>query len=531
MSGFREVEVPREQLVLWAHRLDDAIPPDHPVRQVAYLLGSQAFAETFEEWACDYVLVEGKPPYHPRDLAGLYVYGMLNRIRSSRQLESACYNRLDVIWLMQGQHPDHSTIADFVQRHGRHLKSLFRDVLQVAGRAGLIRLGHVAVDGTKIEADAGKKSVHKEKSLSDELATLDEQIAALEQEWERNEERERNLFGQEVPWCPKGSLSDKKRLAEMKRKQKRLEKCLSVIERRREACTSSTKPKAIASTTDPDSRVMRDKESRRKPNYNGQVGTDAEHGMIVAEDVNDAVEDSGQLIPMVEQVTANCGCLPAEVSADSQYNTGPDLAALETKGVVGYLPDANTNSEVPRDTDPGVQAVEKAHRGEALTDEDWSALPRCNKLISKAAFRYDDEADVYVCPAGERLSFVRSAQDRRNWGVARCRQYGGCPACATCAHASACCRNRVKGRTIKRDQYEAHRERMRCRMKEKQSVERYALRKQTVEPRIGEIKQNRTVRRFLHRGLDAVRHEWTLVCTAVNVGILLRHWEKVAAVL
>ena len=210
---------------------------------------------------------------------------------------------------------------------------------------------------------------------------------------------------------------------------------------------------------------------------------------------------------------------------------GPDLAALETKGVAGYLPDANTNSGVPRDTDPAVQTVEKAHRGESLTDEDWSALPRSNKLIGKAAFRYDDEADVYVCPAGERLTFVRSAQDRRNWGVARCRQYGRCPACATCAHAPACCRNRVKGRTIKRDQYEAHRERMRRRMKEKQSVERYALRKQTVEPRIGEIKQNRTVRRFLHRGIDAVRHEWTLVCTAVNVGILLRHWEKVAAVL
>ena len=73
-----------------------------------------ALPETFREWDRYYVLVEGKPPYHPRALAGSYVYGMLNRIRSSRQLETACYNRLDVIWRMQGQHPDHSTIADCV---------------------------------------------------------------------------------------------------------------------------------------------------------------------------------------------------------------------------------------------------------------------------------------------------------------------------------------------------------------------------------------------------------------------------------
>ena len=531
MSGFREVEVPRSQRVLWEQRLDDAIPPDHPVRHMAYLLSSRAFAETFRELEHHYVLLEGKPPYHPRDLGGLYVYGLLNGIRSSRQLEAACYNRLDVIWLMQGQHPDHSTIADFVKNHGKSLKRLSRDVTDVALRAGLIELRHVAVDGTKIEADSGKKSVRSEKRVREKLATLDEQIAAMEKEWEANEEKEKNLFGQAVPWCPKGSLSDKKRLAEMKRKQSRLERCLSVIERRRQECASSTKPKAIASTTDPDSRVMRDKEGRSKPNYNGQVATDAKHGVIVAEEVNDAVEDSGQLTPMLDQVEANCGRLPDEVSADSQYNTGPDLDALETKGVVGYLPDAGTHSEIPQRMSPAVEAVEKAHRGAVLTDDEWSALPKDGNLIRKAAFRYDGKADVYVCPAGERLTFFRSTKDLRNWGVAHCRQYGRCQTCATCAHASLCCRTPAKGRTIKRDQYEAHRERMRRRMNEEPSRARYALRKQTVEPRIGEIKHIRGVRRFLHRGLDAVRHEWTLVCMSVNIGILLRHWEEVKEVL
>ena len=190
MSGFRRPETPRDQLVLWEQRLDDAIPVDHPVRHVDELLRSRAFVGTFREWERYYVLVEGKPPYHPRDLSGLYLYGMLNRIRSSRQLESACYNRLDVIWLMEGQTPDHSTIADFVKVHGKHLRGVFRDVLRVASEAGLIKLGHVAVDGTKIEADAGRKSVHKKETLAGKLTDLDAQITALETEWETNEAKE-----------------------------------------------------------------------------------------------------------------------------------------------------------------------------------------------------------------------------------------------------------------------------------------------------------------------------------------------------
>ena len=81
MSGFRQPEQPREQMVLWSHRLEDALPADHPVRHLDYLLGSAAFAETFAVWERNYVLLEGKPPYHPQYLAGLYLYGMMNRIR------------------------------------------------------------------------------------------------------------------------------------------------------------------------------------------------------------------------------------------------------------------------------------------------------------------------------------------------------------------------------------------------------------------------------------------------------------------
>jgi transposase len=528
MAGFRQPEIPREQMVLWSQRLEDAIPADHPVRQVDALLKSEAFGATFREWERGYVLLEGKPPYHPRDLSGLYIYGMLNRIRSSRQLESACCNRLDVIWLMSGQRPDHSTIAAFVKDHGQSLRKLFRDVLQVAVRAGLVKLEHVAIDGTKIEADAGKGSVHKAETIAQKLAKVDAQVAALEEEWAENETRETNLFGDAVPWSPPGKGTMAERMSELKRQQERLSEALASIARREAEHVSGRPPKAIASVTDPSSRVMPDKEGKRKPNYNTQIATDTTAGVVVAEDVNDRTDDSGQMTPLLEQVEMNGGTLPQEVSADSQYNTGPELEKLEQLEVVGYLPDNGKPSECPREDTPSAQALAAAQSGAVLSDAEWDALPKDSEgRIIKGAFRYDADADVYVCPMGEVLPFVRNSQDRKNWGLAIRAQYGNCSACAACPRAGVCCRDPSKGRTISRDQYEGHREQMRHRLKTPEGRLRYRLRRQTVEPQFGYIKQALGVRRFLHRGLEAVRTEWCLICTVANVGILLRHWAEV----
>ena len=532
MSGFRRPEQPRGQSVLWAQRLEDAIPEDHPVRLLDYLLHSEAFDETFTAWAGEYVLIEGQPPYHPRDLSGLYLYGMMNRIRSSRQLESASHNRLDVIWLMQGQKPDHSTIASFVGRHAKHLRKLFRDVLGVAVRAGLVGLDHLAVDGTKIEADAGKSSVRSEKKIASWLSHLDEKIAALEAEWAENEDREALVFGDQAPWVPPKGHTQKHKLAKLQRQRYRLDKALREIERRRQEHPSGQPPKAIASTTDPDSRCMKDKEGRSKPNYNGQAAVDDTHGVIAAAEVNDQPNDSGQLTPLVEQSIENCGQKPQAVSADRQYNTGPELASLEEKGILSYLPDSGQNSESAPLDEAASQALEAVAQEQTLTNEQWEALPRnARGLIDKSAFCYDQQKDEYRCPAGRWLRVLRTSQDTKKWGTAIRKQYGHPTACASCEHAAKCCKDPAKGRVINRDQYEDHRRRLRERMATEVGRATYRRRKQTVEPRFGQIKHVLGVRRFMRRGLEAVRTEWSLVCTAVNIGILLRHWKEVAPIL
>ena len=531
MAGFRKPETPRDQMVLWPTQLDDAIAADHPVRHVAFLLASEPLATTFREWAGSYVLVEGKPPYHPRDLTGLYLYGMMNRIRSSRQLERACWDHLDVIWLMSGQKPDHSTIAQFVKDHQKRLRQMFRDVLQVAIGAGLVKLEHVSIDGTNVEADAGRGSVHGEATIAAQMAKVEEQIRVLEAEWEANEAREQSLYGDSLPLTPEGSGSVKERLARVQAQQSRLREALEAIARRREEAPGR-EPKAIASVTDPSSRSMKDKEGRRKPNYNTQLGVDTTAGVIVGHGVNDQAEDGGLLMPMLTEVESTCGCLPDEASADSQYNTGPELEALEKAGVRGYLPASHQKSDLCHSDSPATKALSAAQAGQTLADEQWAALPKDGDgRITKEAFRYDREANVYRCPMNQVLVHARYTTDQRRWGKAICAQYGNCSACATCPRAGMCCREPSKGRLVTRDQYEDHRERMRAWMDSEQGRSRYWLRRQTVEPRIGLIKHVLGVRRFLRRGMEAVRTEWSLVCTAVNVGILLRHWPEVVKTL
>ena len=532
MAGFRQAELPRQQQVLWTERLDDALPPDHPVRLFDQLLRSSALAATFAAWENEYVLCAGQPPYHPRDLAGLYLYGLLNRLRSSRQLEAACYNRLDVLWLLQKQTPDHATIAAFVRDHRPRLRQLFRNVVQVGLRAQLIRLEHVAHDGTKIEADAGRGSVHKQTTIATELATVDTHLAALEAEWAANEQREGALFGADTPWAPPSQASARQRLAALKRKQAALRQALAEITRRQaEAGPGGCKP--IASTTDPDCRCMKDKEGRRKPNYNAQLTVDDAAGLIVAAEVSAQPQEVGQLTPALEQVAENCGRDPQVVTADSGYTSGPELAALEQREQVAYLPDSDQSAprEVPPETQAAVAAVAA---GEELSVAQWAALPRDQRgRLTRAAFVYDAVRDVYRCPAGQSLTRVKTNSTQRAWGRAVRARYGfrTAPPCAACAWAGQCCTRPAWGRRLDRDQYEPQRERMRARLQTAAGRAWYRRRGSTVEPRIGYLKQALSVRRFLHRGLAAVRAEWLLVCTAANIGVLLRHWAQVVPVL
>src|SRR5262245_16987246 len=216
MAGFREPEFARSQLILFSKSIDDAIPQDHGVRLFDQILRSKPFQEAWASMALDYKLIEGRPPYHPRVLGGLWLYGMANRIRSSRQLELACHNRIDFIWLMERETPDHGTISLFVKRHGRKLKELLRSTLKVAIQAGLLKAVQLAVDGSKVEASASNDSMKKRPALEAELQAVDTTLTKLTEEWEANEIKEAGM--PESPWTPGCGKNEK---ASLERKRRR----------------------------------------------------------------------------------------------------------------------------------------------------------------------------------------------------------------------------------------------------------------------------------------------------------------------
>ena len=328
-------------------------------------------------------------------------------------------------------------------------------------------------------------------------------------------------------------------MAQLKERQERLERALKNIERRVTASVKSEKPKPITSATDPDSRVMRSKEGGSRPNYNAQIGVDAGKGMIVAAEVCDEAEDSAQLVPLLEQTQQNTGQLPVEVSADGNYTTGPNLAALEEKKVTGYLPSGAEHAEeavaaqcAPKaDGDQAATQSQSTNAPGTVSSAAWARLPKNSEgCFTKDAFSYDSQADVYRCPMGQTLTFRGASKGQKNYGPTERRTYA-CGACCQCAHWKECCKNPKTGRSVKRDQYDPQRERLRARMATPEAQERYQVRKKTVERRFGLIKHVLGVRRFLHRGLEAVRTEWMIICTAVNLGVLLREWARVKLVL
>jgi len=529
MSGFRHPDLPRDQHLLYGLKLDDAVPPDHRVRHIDQILRSEALAKTFKKFEKAYDLSWGRPPYHPRFMAGLYLYGMLNGIRSSRQLEAACHNRIDVRWLMEGQCPDHSKIAGFVKKHADDLALLLRDIVLVGRRAGLVKLDIVAVDGTKIEANASKASVKTRKSLVRELEFINAKLTQIEEEWKKNEKAEAALVD-EVQWIPhEGEMKDRQK--SFQRERMKVQKALEAISRREKKRTrKNAKVAQVASKTDPDSRRMEGKDGQFRPNYNAQIAVDAASGMIVAQDVNDEADDSGQLKPMIDQVAENAGEAPEAVVADSGYNSGKDLADLEDEDITTYVADPRQpRSGFSKETREAIEAVAQDR---ALTKEELKALPRDNKgRFKNYAFHFDREKNAFRCPAGHWMPYSGKRMVQAKHGFVLRYTYRVKGQCATCPLASQCCKNPDRGRSVTRDEFEEQRQRLRARMVTEEGKKKYRRRAPVVEGTFSLLKSTRGLRRFLRRGRRATGIEFALECGAVNLSILAKNLGHVRPVL
>ena len=406
----------------------------HFVRDtVREALDLSAILGTYEE-------ERGQPPYHPAMMVALLLYGYSRGVYSSRRLAQACEERVDVMAVTGLNKPDFRTISDFRRRHLAALSELFVQVLQLCQSAGLVKLGHVAVDGTKLRANASR---HKAMSYG-RMKTAEPKLQSEVEAWlkaaeaqDRAEDAEHgaDLRGDETPdW-----MADKiERLARIRAAKAQLEAeaandpadldpngpgpSSGMQERGRRKRSKDGGPPAASpparaqrNFTDPDCRIQPTRDGFIA-GYNGQIAVDHAHQIIVAQRLQTNPADYAGLIPLVDQAATNLGRRLKEVSGDTGLATEANLTAMAERKIRAYLPPgrAKNGSDRPLKNSPRMAAMAKT-------------LKR----------------------AGRRS--------------------------------------------------------------------RYRLRKHTVEPVFGQIKQARGFRQLLLRGLEKVRGEWALICTAHNL--------------
>jgi transposase len=299
----------------------------------------------------------GSPPYHPEMMTALLVYAYCVGMPSSRKIEQATYENVPFRVLTADQHPDHDTIAAFRRRHLESLAGLFVQVLRLCRKAGLVKLGHVALDGTKIRANASKHKAMSYGRMEKSVAELEAEVKQLLAEAENADRDEDARWG-------KGSHGDElpeelrfkqSRLSRIKVAKEALEREArqQAEDKRRDSKNDQTPrrgrppkapsekpaPKAQRNFTDPDSRIMKDGATKSfEQCYNGQAAVDGGSQIIVAALLTQQPNDKQELQPLIEEIKENLGgAKPRKISADSGYYSEDNVTYLAKEQMDGYV--------------------------------------------------------------------------------------------------------------------------------------------------------------------------------------------------
>lgn len=521
MDYWADAPMNRQQMALFAPTLDAMINDDDPVRLFDEVLGGMDWST----WEAAYDGKRGQPAIHPRYVAAALLYGLCRGIRSSRKLEEACCYRLDFIWLLEGRRIDHTTFAKFRTKFAEPLKDLFKQIGRTAMNLGLIRLCEVAFDGTRVRANNSRYATRTAKTLEEKLAALDESFDQMMAEMtatDASEQKQRTLEGQDD--SPTHLPEELAKLDERREKVRdALEQAREADEARRKKGTSPEKNPAQIPTTDPESRVMPNKEGGYAPNYTPTATTDGHCGFIVDCDVTSDVNESELAVPSVDQIEDTFGKKPEKFLTDGGNNNGHVMQQMEQRDVEFYAP---IESSQPQEGNPAL----RDDPTEPVPEDQWTELPRNNqKQLDKSCFVYDPERDQYYCPQGHAMPYEKKKPETR-CGVRIEKRVYRCGACDGCPLASACLSATAKhGRTITRDDYDEVRERTASRMAKAASRELYNQRPHIAETPFAILKSVMGLRRFLLRGLSNVKTEWRWSVTAFNLAKLVKETARMRA--
>jgi len=454
----------RSQSTLFPEVLDDYIGDDNPVRFI------DAFVDKLDlvQLGFSHASIEstGRPPYNPSDFLKLYIYGYLNRIRSSRQLEKAAERNVEVMWLLKRLLPDFKTISDFRKDNTTALKKVFREFTLLCKDLDLFGAEFIAIDGSKFSASNHNSRTYTRNGLKKTLEEIDAKIRTytklLDKEDRRDDDPSSSVKADDLHHAIDHLKDHKLRLEEIQKQ------------------VHENPEQTQISLTDPDSRKMLTGNKGTDVCYNVQMSVDSKNKLIIDLDATNDVSDERQLYRMAVRAKEILGVSELSVTADKGYYNQAGIKRCQEEDIQCYLPQL---------------AKSQNRRLGMYTDKD---------------FQYDSATDSYRCPAGQDLTYrgtiIRHKKETRYYKTRACR---------TCPTRTMCTRNNKEGRIIYRWIHEAVIEEMNRRVM--QEPDKLLLRKCLVEHPFGTIKQSMDGRSFLLRTFEKVGAEVSLLALAYNI--------------
>ncbi len=484
----KEIEANYYQEYIFPVRLEDWVDKGHPARFIRAIVDELRIDEMgFKVNKND----EGRPCYAAKMLLRIWLYGLFNRVYSSRGLEQACRDNVGMIWLAGTYVPDHNTLWRFFKNNKDKIKNLFKLVLNIALRLDMVKNVLHAIDGTKIAANVSRKNTISKADLEYIIEHIDEIVKERIEEVynimkkERridvnlpsrlsNKEHLKKLISEEVSRCEAGGLG----IDEVKERVK------EVIEDKKDEL--SKEGLKCKSETDNDARMMKSGTGNIYA-YNAQAVVDKENKIIVACEVVNEEWDRNQLVNMLDKTNEQIGRVADLTTSDGGYFSGEELQKAEEKG---YEVSINIPNRIKEEE-------------------------RIKNRYDVSNFTYDENLKAYICPEGNILKYKKDvirkgARKERRYRIYKCVNFKNCPMKDKCNSSG-------RARVIEVSIYHEAIERQKRKQKLAKYISALNSRKGIIEHVFAIIKHRMGFRRWTVRGLNNVKAQWNLICTVYNL--------------
>jgi transposase len=461
----------RHQSILLPDTVDQYVDENNPVRFM------EVFVDSLDLKALGFTKAitkeTGRKPYNPSDMLKLYIYGYLNKIRSSRELEKATYRNIEVIWLMRKLRPDFKTIADFRKDNSKALKGVFRQFTLFCKSMDLFGCELIAIDGSKFSAVNHNGRNYTRAKLNKILKAINKEIDDYLHQLERQDKKESDIQQPNEAQLQQKIDDLKQRLMKFQQLQQQID----------------ASGDSQISLTDSDSRMMKTNKGN-DVSYNVEIATDDKHKLIADFDVTNAINDRNQFSNMAIKAKDVLDVPSLKATGDAGFHNETEVAICEQNQITCYIPKPKVKSTEGKD-----------------------------QLYSKADFSYDSDADCYICPANKKLNYSRQT----NWKKRKNQKVYLCADCKNCTLRPRCMGDKRGNRYIRRGINEHLIEEMEQRVKENPYY--IKKRKELVEHPFGTIKHWMDQGYFLTRGFEKVTGEMSLTMLCYNIKRVLNIFD------